>query len=386
MFSKRVSAVAPFEVMQILARAQELERRGEKVVHLEIGEPDFPTPERIVGAASLAMRRGCTHYTDSRGTEELRRAIAEHVRKFSGRKINPRSEILVTGGVSLALLYALAALLNEGDEVLLTDPTYPCYQNFIRFLGAKTRFVALDEKNDFSLDIQALKKKITQRTKAILLNSPSNPTGMLIEADELEYIAEIANERDIFLICDEIYSGLVYDRKRSPSVLSTRCENAVMLDGFSKLYAMTGWRLGYAIARQELIDEMLKLQQNFYISPSAFAQEAALQALRSGREVRRMLKEFDRRRRYIVARLREIQGFDVFEPKGAYYVFPSVKEITSDSTKLANFLLEKAHVAVTPGAAFGKRGERHLRFSYANSIENLEEGLDRVERAVRNFR
>ncbi|MFQ6136735.1 MAG: pyridoxal phosphate-dependent aminotransferase [Candidatus Hydrothermarchaeales archaeon] len=386
-FSEKALKIKPFEVMQILAKAQEMERRGEKVIHLEIGEPDFDTPKCIRDEAIKAMERGFTHYSDSKGVLELREALADHVGDFSSLSIDPNKNILVTGGVSLGLLFALSTITNPGDEVMITDPTYPCYENFVKYVDAVPIGIEVYEEDDFKLDIDNLERAISEKTKAILLNSPSNPTGMFFELSELEEVVEIASKKGIYVIVDEIYSGLVYDRKRSPSILETGYGNAIMLDGFSKLYAMTGWRLGYAISNVEVIQQMLKLQQNFYICPSPFAQIAAIKALCEAEEdVKKMVEEFDKRRKFIVEKINEIKGFKTREPKGAYYVFTNVKTISDDSTELANFILDEAKVAVAPGVSFGSNGEGYLRFSYANSIENIAEGVERIRMALNKFR
>ncbi|MBI4344378.1 MAG: pyridoxal phosphate-dependent aminotransferase [Euryarchaeota archaeon] len=367
--------------MEVLAKAQAMERAGERVVHLEIGEPDFETPGPAVEEAVKAIREGHTRYTDSMGLAELRGAIATNLRGLCGVDIDPGAEIAVTSGVSGGLFLALASVLDPGDEVVLADPTYPCYQNFIRFLDGAPRMVPLVEEG-FGLDIDRLQEALTPKSRAILLNSPSNPTGMLLEKKELRAITEITGERGIYVLVDEIYSSLVYDRKRAPSILETGYEGAIMLDGFSKLYAMTGWRLGYMAAGAEVIEAVRRLQQNFYICPSSIAQKAAIAALQCRREAEAMVREFDRRRRFVAERLRGMGGLRVREPLGAYYVFPDVSAISRDSFALASRLLEEAKVAVVPGRAFGEMGEGHLRFSYAASIEALEEGLDRVEKAI----
>ncbi|WP_457555747.1 pyridoxal phosphate-dependent aminotransferase [Candidatus Pyrohabitans sp.] len=383
-FPGRVLKIGAFEVMEILAEAQRMERRGERVIHLEIGEPDFPTPARVVEEACRAMRQGDTHYTDARGTRELRCAIAEHLSTTLGVDADPSREVLVTGGVSLGLLFVLASLLEPGDEVLITDPGYPCYPNFIRFFGARP--VRLRLQRDGSLCLEELKERLGGRTRAVLINTPANPTGTYLTEKELRAVCELASEVKAWVISDEIYSGLTYDGERSPSVLQTGYERAVMLDGFSKLYAMTGWRLGYLVAPGQLAVQVLKLQQNFYISPSSFAQRAAIAALSLREEVEEMKRQFDRRRRYLIARLMSMDGFRLtHEPKAAYYAFPDVSEISRDSAKLARYLLHSAGVAVTPGAAFGEAGEGHVRISYAASLESIAEGMDRIEAAVESW-
>lgn len=375
-----IAEIKPFEVMEILARAQELEKLGEKVIHLEIGEPDFDTPEKIKNAAISAIREGFTHYTNSQGIEELREKLSEHLNAILGVDTLP-SEIIITGGVSQALLFALQTIADRGDEIIITDPTYPCYPNFIRIVGGKIKRVELKEKN-YSLNIDKLSELISKKTRGILLNSPLNPTGTYLTEKELKAIVEIAEDYNSYIICDEIYSGLVYDRERSPSILQQSYDKAIMLDGFSKLYAMTGWRIGYAVANKNIIGGMTKLQQNFYICPNSIAQKAAIVALECKKEVEEMKKEFDKRRRFVFNKLCKIEGIKVSEPRGAYYIFPDISSFYQDSHSFAKMLLEKAKVALTPGSAFGRSGEGHIRISYANSLEALKEGIERLEEFI----
>lgn len=383
MFSKRALEIQPFTVMEILSRAKKLEEDGEKVIHLEIGEPDFPTPGEVVEEACRAMREGDTHYTDSRGVPELREAISKHLKESISTNINHQREILITGGVSQGLEYVLASLVDPGDQVIIQDPGYPCYPNFIRFFDGIP--VPVPGDRDHNPDLEKLKERINRKTKAILITTPNNPTGTYFDRKTLRGLADIAEDNHIWLISDEIYSGLTYDAPRSPSVLEMDCECYAMLDGFSKLYAMTGWRLGYTVAPEVLTEQMLKLQQNFFISPSSFAQRAGVVALAQKERIKAMKAEFDRRRRFILKRIEEIPEMEVNEPKGAYYVFPDLTGVTKKSTLLANHLLENAKVAVTPGVAFGARGEGHIRISYANSMENLEEGMARIENAIKDY-
>ena len=372
--------IKPFEVMEILARAQELEKLGEKVIHLEIGEPDFDTPEKIKNAAISAIKEGFTHYTNSQGIEELREKLSEHLNAILGVDALP-SEIIITGGVSQALLFALQTIVNRGDEIIITDPTYPCYPNFIKIVGGKIKRVELKEKN-YSFNINKLSELISKKTRGILLNSPLNPTGTYLTEKELKAIVEIAEDYNSYIICDEIYSGLVYNRERSPSILQQSYDKAIMLDGFSKLYAMTGWRIGYAVANKNIIGGMTKLQQNFYICPSSIAQKAAIVALECKKEVEEMKKEFNKRRKFVFNKLCKIEGIKVSEPRGAYYIFPDISSFSQDSHSFAKMLLEKAKVALTPGSAFGRSGEGHIRISYANSLEALKEGIERLEEFI----
>lgn len=376
-----ITEIKPFEVMEILARAQELEKLGEKVIHLEIGEPDFDTPEKIRNAAISAIKEGFTHYTNSQGIEELREKLAEHLNAMLGVD-TLTSEIIITGGVSPALLFALQTIVDRGDEIIITDPTYPCYPNFIKIVGGKIKRVELNKEKNYSFNIDKLSELISKKTGGILLNSPLNPTGTYLNEKELKAIVEIAEDYNSYIICDEIYSGLVYDRERSPSILQQGYDKAIMLDGFSKLYAMTGWRIGYAIANKDIIRGMTKLQQNFYICPSSIAQKAAIAALECKKEVEEMKKEFDKRRRFVFNKLCKIEGIKVSEPKGAYYIFPDISSFSQDSHSFAKMLLEKTKVALTPGSAFGRSGEGHIRISYANSLEALKEGIERLKEFI----
>lgn len=374
-----IAKIEPFEVMEILARAKELERAGEDVIHLEIGEPDFDIPKKAKLESIKAIKEGFTHYTESKGMPELREAIAEYLSSNLDLHISS-DKVLITGGVSLGLLYSLSTILDKGDNVIVPDPSYPCYPNIIRFVGGRVKTVGLEE--DFSLNIEKLKENIDGKTKAIILNTPSNPTGTYLSSRELKGITEIAEDSDIYVISDEIYSGLVYDRKRSPSILEQNYEKVIMLDGFSKLYAMTGMRIGYAVSTTEIIEDMDKIQQNLYICPSSISQRAALASLECERDVEYMKRKFNERRKLVYRKLKKINGVKVIEPKGAYYIFPDIRKICTDSNKFAEKLLEKEKVAVTPGKAFGKNGEGHIRISYSTSIEKLEDGLNRIENFI----
>ncbi len=379
-FSSRLSKLEPFEVMEILSRAKEMERRGEEVIHLEIGEPDFPTPEPVVEEAVKALRGGDTHYTEAQGIPELREEIAEKYYELLKVEVSP-NEVTITGGVSQGLNFILAAIIERRSEAVITDPAYPCYSGMIKFYGGKVKKVALLEEKNYSLDIEELQKSVSKDTSLILLNSPSNPTGTYLSKRELKQVVEIAEDYNAYVLCDEIYSGLVYDRQRTPSLLETGYEKAVVLDGFSKLYAMTGWRLGYIVTEKKLTSQVVKLQQNFYISASSFAQRAAIVALNLREEVEAMKREFDMRRELILSKLEKLRGFKTNYPRAAYYVFPGYSYDMS-SRALAEYLLEKARVALTPGRGFGERGEYHLRFSYANSRENIEIAMERIKDAI----
>jgi (5-formylfuran-3-yl)methyl phosphate transaminase len=369
----RAQEIEPFVVMEVLERAQELEAKGEHLIHLEVGEPDFPTPACIQEALAKALKDGMTHYTHSLGIRPLREAIAEHYHAKYGVEVSP-DRILITGGTSPAMWMVFSAILESGDEVLLSDPHYACYPNFIRFCGGELACVDILEETGFQLRPEAVKARITPRTKAILINSPANPTGKLLSAERMAAMADLGP----MVLSDEIYHGLVYEG-REHSILEFT-DRAVVFNGFSKAFAMTGWRLGYIIAPPELLRPLQKMHQNFFISANAFVQAAGVAALREALpDSERMRQSYDQRRRFLVPGLRRL-GFGIAtEPNGAFYVFANAKAFSGDSYGFAFEILERAKVSVAPGVGFGKNGEGYLRFSYANSLENLGEGLRRLE-------
>jgi len=375
MFSRKCEKLPPFHVMEVLERAQELERTGRSIIHLEIGEPDFPTAPHICEAAMTALKEGETKYTHSLGLPELREAVAEYYNnKF---RLNIRaSSVIITSGTSPAMLLLFMGLIEQGDEVIMSNPYYACYPNFVEYQSGKNVFVYTKEDEGFSLEPEAVAGAITSRTKAILINSPCNPSGHVMYAETMKALAAAAG--DVPIISDEIYQGIVYSGK-DHSILEFT-DNAFILNGFSKLYAMTGWRLGYLIAPPEYIRPLQKMQQNFFICANSFVQRAGISALRGPQEhVSQMVATYDKRRRFILRRLREI-GFGISrEPEGAYYVLANARNFSSDSLSLSRSILEDAGVAVTPGIDFGNGAEGYLRFSYANSIENIREGMDRIE-------
>ncbi|MBL7181293.1 MAG: pyridoxal phosphate-dependent aminotransferase [Desulfobacterales bacterium] len=378
MISKRTQEMTPFIVMDVLERAHEMERRRIHVVHLEVGEPDFDTPQCIKAAACKALADGHTHYTHSLGMPELREAICEHYFATYNVSINP-NRIVVSSGTSPAMFVMFSVLLEKGDQVIISDPHYACYPNFIRFVQGVPVTVPVFEEDGFQYRPSAIKDKITDKTRAIFINSPSNPTGNLLSATRMQAIADLASSSDsIYIVSDEIYHGLVYEGKEH-SILEF-VENAIVFNGFSKLYAMTGLRLGYLIAPEHFIRPIQKVQQNFFISANAMIQMAGIAALKqAGNDILRMKQIYNERRQYMIRRLKNMGLGITVEPTGAFYVFANAKHISGDSYKLAFDILEKAHVGVTPGIAFGKNGEGYLRFSYANSIENIAEGMDRLE-------
>ncbi len=377
MLSKIARQIPPFIVMDILEKDQALEREGRDVIHLEVGEPDFPTPRCVQEAGIAAIRAGKTHYTHSLGLIPLRETIAEWHTGTYGVALSP-DRILVTPGTSPVMWLIFALLLNPGEEVILGNPHYSCYPNLIRICGGIPRFVMSREEEGFQPQPEAIGKEITAQTKAILINSPSNPVGTLLPEAALKAIAGLGP----LVISDEIYHGLVYEG-RAHSILEYT-DHAIVVNGFSKRFAMTGWRLGYAILPESLVRPIQRLQQNFIISAPDFVQWAGITALKeSEARCAEMRKTYDERRRFMIDRLREI-GFGVaVEPTGAFYVLANAAPFGNDSYTLALELLNDAGVAVTPGIDFGQNAEGYLRFSYANGMDKIRDGLDRIERHLR---
>jgi aspartate/methionine/tyrosine aminotransferase len=377
LIARRAEEITPFIVMEVLERARELERQGVDVIHLEVGEPDFDVPLAVKEATRKALDRGLTHYTHSLGDLELREAICRHYEKTYGVFIKPE-QVVVTSGTSPAMMLVFSSLLERGQEVVLSDPGYSCYPNFISFLGGVPVRVPVYEKDGFQPRAEAIRERIRDQTRAILINSPSNPTGNLLSEENMKAIAGLGP----YIISDEIYHGLVYEGKEHSILEFT--DHAFVLNGYSKLYAMTGLRLGYLIAPERFVRPIQKMQQNFFICASSLAQRAGIAALEeTGPDVAEMKRIYNQRRKFMVRRLREM-GFGItVEPTGAFYVFANARHLSGDSYALAFDILEKAHVGVTPGIDFGPNGEGYLRFSYANSREKIADGLDRIERYLK---
>jgi aspartate/methionine/tyrosine aminotransferase len=373
MVTKKSSEIPPFIVMEVMEKAAFLERQGENIIHLEVGEPDFDTPECIKEAAIRAIRDGKTHYTHSLGVVELREAIAEDYHKRYRVEVSP-DQILVTSGTSPAMLLLFMSLLEPGEEVILPNPYYACYPNFVRMVEGEPVFVNVYEEDGFQYRPEEIKPLIGQRTKAIFVNSPANPTGNLTPPERMKTIADFGRT----VISDEIYHGLVYEGKEHTILEFTR--NALVINGFSKQYAMTGWRLGYLIVPPEFIRPLQKLHQNFFISANAFVQWAGIAALKEAdADVIRMKSLYNDRRKFIIKRLREL-GFGItVEPTGAFYVLANAQRYTRKSFDFAFEVLQKAKVGCTPGIDFGSNAEGYLRFSYANSIEKIHDAMDRLE-------
>ena len=377
MIAERNKDITSFIVMDVLEKAHDLEHQGIDVVHLEVGEPDFDTPACIKAAACRALEEGHTHYTHSLGMLELREAICQHYLEQYRVSVDP-DQVLITSGTSPAILLLFSVLLNRGDQVIISDPHYACYPNFIRYLEGEVVCVPVYEEDGFQYRPEAIKERLTDRTRAIFINSPSNPTGNLLSAKRMEAIAALSP----WIVSDEIYHGLVYEGKEHSILEFT--DRAFVLNGFSKAFAMTGLRLGYLIAPKSFMRPIQKLQQNFFISANSMVQRAAIAALReAGDDVVRMRGIYDQRRKFMIRRLKEMGLGITVEPTGAFYVFANARHISKDSYQLAFDILEKAHVGVTPGIDFGQNAEGYLRFSYANSMENIAEGMDRLEQYLR---
>jgi aspartate/methionine/tyrosine aminotransferase len=379
MISKKAQEIPPFIVMDVLEKAQEFERRGERIIHMEVGEPDFDTPNCINEACYRAICEGKTHYTHSLGLIELREAISEDYWNKYGVRVSPE-QILVASGTSPAMLLLFSALLEQQEEVILSNPYYPCYPNIIRFVGGSPVFVDVKEEEGFQYLPDMIEQKLNPKVKGIMINSPSNPTGNVMDEARMKKIAEFSP----FIISDEIYHGLVYEGK-AHSILEFT-DHAFVINGFSKLYAMTGWRLGYIIAPKEFIRPMQKIQQNLFISASSFAQWGALIGLKEAKkDVQKMKDTYDQRRRFLIPKLKGL-GFGItVEPTGAFYILANAKKFSQNSYQLAFDILKEAKVGVAPGIDFGTGAEGYLRFSYASSMENIKEGMSRLEHYLERY-
>jgi len=383
MISKRTREMTSFIVMDVLEKANALERNGVEVIHLEVGEPDFNTPRCVIDAMTGALENGHTHYTHSLGLFELREAISRYYEDTYSVAISPE-QIIVTSGTSPAMFLLFSVLLEQNDEVIISDPHYACYPNFIKFANGTPVTIPIHPEDGFQYKPELIKEKLTSRTKGIFINSPSNPTGNLLSESRIKKIARLAgNDRPPYIISDEIYHGLVYEGTAHSILEYTK--NAFVLNGFSKLFAMTGLRLGYLIAPEKFVRPIQKVQQNFFISANAAVQIAGIAALADAADdVDQMKQTYDKRRQYMISRLKSM-GFGIaVEPTGAFYVFADASHLDQNSYRLAFDILEKAHVGVTPGIDFGQMGEGFLRFSYANSIENIKKGMDRIETYIKN--
>jgi len=377
--AKGIYGEAAFEV---LAKAQELERQGKNILHFEIGEPDCETPENIADAGIHAIKNKKTHYTPSIGIIELRKAIQDEIEKTRGYRPD-LEQIVVTPGLKPGIFFSMLSTVNSGDEVIYQDPGYPTYGSVSSFLGAKGVLVPLLEENEFRMNPDDIKEKITDKTKLLIVNSPQNPTGSVMTKSELEELAELAENHDIFVVSDEIYSKMTYESDHfTPTIRDKAKERTILLDGFSKYFAMTGWRLGYMIAPVKMVERL----QDFLVSSvsctAAFTQWAGVEALTGDQSfISQMMKRFKEKRDKIVQGLNSIPGFTCLSPKGAFYTFPNIKETEMTSQKCADHLLNNAGVACLPGTSFGPYGEGYLRFSYATTLEKIDEAIERIKKS-----
>ena len=376
MFANRMSRLGTETAFEVLARAREIERTGREVVHLEIGEPDFATPRFICDAAIEALNAGNTHYGPSAGQPAVRETIASIVSKSRGIPVTMEN-VVVTPGAKPIIFFSLLACVDEGDEVIYPNRGFPIYESVVNFLGAKAVPLPLREEKDFSVDVDELRSLVTDRTRFIILNSPQNPTGGILSRKDLEGIADIVRGRDIWVLSDEVYNKIIYEGEAiSIASLPGMADRTIILDGHSKTYAMTGWRLGYGVMRKDLAAHVTRLMTNSNSCTNVFVQMAGAKALTGPQdEVAAMREEFRRRRDVIVDGLNKLPGFTCKKPKGAFYVFPNVKGVPVDSRQLAKDLLDKAGVACLSGTSFGAFGDGYLRFSYANSVENIQKAL-----------
>lgn len=368
---------------EVLVKARALEAQGRNIIHLEVGEPDFATPENIVNAAVDAVRNGATKYTPSAGIPELRAAIAKRVSESRGILVNP-NQVVVTPGAKPIMFFVILSLVDAGDEVVTPNPAFPIYESMIRFTGGIPRFYRLREENNFRFDPEEFRALVNEKTKLIILNSPQNPTGGVLTKDDLAVIAECALTYDIPVLADEIYWQIIYDGEfHSITQFPGMLERTIILDGFSKSYSMTGWRLGFGVMNETLAPEITRLMTNSNSCVSALTQWAGVEALNGPQEsVKNMRRAFHERRDVIVEGLNQIPGFTCKKPEGAFYVFPNISGTGWGSRKLADYILNEAGVACISGTAFGEYGEGYVRFSYANSLENINEALRRIRGAV----
>ena len=383
-FAERMKVLGTETAFEVLAKAKALERQGKNIVHLEIGEPDFDTPKNIKDAAVKALYAGYTHYVPAAGIQELKEAIAEYVAKSRKIEVDPE-EVVVTPGAKPVMFFAILACVNPGEEVLYPNPGFPIYESMINFVGAKPIPMPLKEEKDFGIDHEYVKKKITKKTKMIIINSPENPTGGILTEEDLKLIADCVVDRDdVLVFSDEVYSRIIYEGEHhSIASFPGMKEKTIILDGFSKTYAMTGWRLGYGVMRKDIAQKITQLMINSNSCTCAFAQMAGVEALKGPQDsVEKMVAEFKKRREIIVSGLNNIKGITCKKPRGAFYVFPNITGIGMKSQELSDYLLNKAGVAVLPGTSFGAYGEGYLRLSFANSVENIQKALNRISEAL----
>jgi aspartate aminotransferase len=385
--AERMSRIGVESAFDVLVKARALEAKGQSVVHLEIGEPDFPTPAHIIEAAKQALDGGWTHYGPTQGLPELRETIAAYISRTRGIEVGPQHVSVVPGGKPI-IFFPMLALLEPGDEVIYPNPGFPIYESMINFLGAKAVPMPLEEKRGFSFDLDLFRDRLTDRTKMVVLNSPQNPTGGVIPHQDLKAIAEMLRDRDVIVLSDEIYSRIYYGDEAPTSIASFpgMLEKTIVLDGFSKTYAMTGWRMGYGVMPTWLVEAVNKLMVNSNSCTASFTQRAGIAALTGPQDcVESMVAEFRRRRDAICKGLNEIPGFRCAIPGGAFYAFANVAETGMDSKELADFLLYEGGVSCLNGGCFGEYGTGYIRFSYANSLANLEEAVRRIKKVAHRW-
>ena len=384
--AERMNRIGVESAFEVLVRARELERQGKHVIHLEIGEPDFPTPKHIIEAAKQALDEGYTHYGPTQGLPELRESVARYISRTRGIQVGADRVSIVPGGKPI-IFFPMLALIEPGDEVIYPNPGFPIYESMIRFSGGVPVPIPLIEDRGFSFDLDLLRKRLSPKTKLLVLNSPQNPTGGLIPADDIRHIADLVRDRDLMVLSDEIYSRIYYGNQPPSSIASLpgMLEKTIILDGFSKTYAMTGWRMGYGIMPEWLVEAVNKLMVNSNSCTASFTQRAGLAALDGPQQaVDDMVAEFRRRRDAFCAGLNRVPGFRCALPGGAFYAFANITGTGMKSKELADYLLYEGGVSCLSGAAFGEYGEGYIRFSYANSYENLMEAVERIQTTVAN--
>jgi aspartate aminotransferase len=386
-FAQRMSTLGTETAFEVLARAKRLEAQGRHIIHLEIGEPDFDTPAHITEAGIKAMRDGYTHYTPAAGIMEARQAVADYMTRTRGVKFDA-SQVVIVPGSKNVLLFAMLSLVNPGDEVVYPDPGYPIYESIAKFIGATLKPIRLREANDFRFDLDEFRSLVGPRTRMVILNSPHNPCGSTLERSDLEAIADAVLRTSAFVLTDEIYSRILYEGTHaSIAAVPGMQDRTIILDGLSKTYAMTGWRIGFGVMRADLVERMAQLMINSSSCAAGFSQIATIAALAGPQDsVEAMVTEFRARRQVIVDELNRIDGVTCRMPKGAFYAFPNVSAVDADVKRLSTFLLDEGGLACLAGTSFGEGGRGYLRFSYANSQENLREGMRRMREALARYR
>ena len=376
----RMAALGTESAFEVLAQAKALEKQGKKILHFEIGEPDFDTPAPVIEAAKKALDDGWTHYVPAGGIDMLKEAIQEYIERDRGFKPSP-DQIVVVPGAKPIIFNTIMSLVNPGDEVILQDPGFPIYGSLVDFVGATIRPVELKEENEFRMTPDEIAELVTPKTKLIIVNSPQNPTGSVLTKSDVEGIADISEDHDINILTDEVYSQILYDMSHhSPSTRDLCTERTILLEGFSKTYAMTGWRMGYGVMPADLAKRSTQLNINTVSCTSAFSQVACATALRMDQSpVLEMVRKFRQRRDVIVDMLNDVPGFTCLKPEGAFYVYPNITGTGMNSTEVKDILMNVVGISALPGTAFGKVGTHHMRFSYATSLENIQAGMTAIK-------